>query len=349
MIRLIFRACVLVAAFAAARQTAVAARAAIDVRTREPYLGAIVVDADTGDVLFEDGADEVGYPASVVKLMDLLLLQERIEQGLLALDDRVTVTAQAARMGGSQVYLAEKEVFPVEDLLYALTIQSANDVAVALALHIAGTDSAFVELMNSRAADIGMQSTRFHSCHGLPPAEGDRPDISTARDLAALSRELLRHPDILKYTSTRERGFREGKFIMRTHNHLLKDVAGCDGLKTGYFRVGGFSIAATVKRGERRIIAVVLGSPTRNGRDAQARALIERGFLALRPLPPPVEPPPALTTEVSPEAGSPPSAPVVRKRGGLKRLGRLALWIMGAVALVGVGFAIGRNQPRSSL
>jgi len=262
-------------------------RASIGDRSRDPYLGAIVIDADTGKVLFEDGADQAGYPASVIKLMDILIIQERIEAGQLSLSNRVTITAEAARIGGSQVYLAEKEVFSVEDLLYALMIQSANDAATALALQVGGTTAGFVELMNRRAAELGMTGTHFYSCHGLPPAAGVNPDTSTPRDLAILARELVKHPDVLRYTSTRERDFRDGKFKMRTHDHLLGEFQGCDGLKTGYFKAGGFSIVATALRGGRRAIAVVLGSPTWQGRDAKAKDLLAKGFLDLPPLPPP--------------------------------------------------------------
>ena len=277
-----------VAKAAAAPARAVAGRASIPAVARDPYLGAIVVDADTGKVLFEDGADRPGYPASVIKLMNLLVLQERLENGQLSLSNRVTITAEAARIGGSQVYLAEKEVFSVEDLIYALMIQSANDAATALALHVGGTTAGFVELMNRKAAELGMTNSHFYSCHGLPPSAGGTPDTSTARDLALLGRELVnKHPDILKYTSTRERGFRNGQFIMRTHDHLLAEVEGCDGLKTGYFTAGGFSIVATARRGGRRAICVVLGSTSREGRDAKAKELLARGFLDMPPLPPP--------------------------------------------------------------
>lgn len=320
-------------------------RATIPAVARDPYLGAIVVDADSGKVLFEDNADQPGYPASVIKLMDLLVIQERIENGQASLSNRVTITAEAARIGGSQVYLAEKEVFTVEDLLYALMIQSANDAATALALHIGGTTAGFVELMNRKAVDLGMTATHFYSCHGLPPAAGVNPDTSTARDLAVLARELVnKHPDILRYTSTRERGFRNGQFIMRTHDHLLAEVEGCDGLKTGYFTAGGFSIVATAKRGGRRAICVVLGSLSRQGRDDKAKELLARGFLDMPPLPPPVvvptNPVPAITNLVvapAPSSGG-------RHWGAW--LGGLGL---GALCVAGVGVWLARRRREDSL
>ena len=256
--------------------------------TGDPYVGAIAIDAATGKVLEESNADGPGYPASVVKLMDLLILLEKIQQGSLHLTDAVTVTAEASRTGGSQVYLAEKEVFTVDDLNYAMAVQSANDAAVALATHVAGTKEAFVGLMNRRAGELGMKSTQYHSVHGLPPGAGQAPDVSTPRDLAILARELLKYPDTLRYTSTRERPFRNGKFILRAHNHLLGSFEGCDGLKTGWFPAAGYSIVATAQRDGRRVIAVVMGSQSRTTRDAAARELLSRGLAALPPVPPPV-------------------------------------------------------------
>jgi serine-type D-Ala-D-Ala carboxypeptidase (penicillin-binding protein 5/6) len=261
---------------------------------RNPYIGAIVVDAATGRVLFQDRPDAKGYPASVLKLMDLLIVLERIERRQLSFQDTVTVSAKAARTGGSQVWLAEKEVFTVDELLYALMVQSANDAAVALAEKVAGSTDSFVELMNQRARQLGMVNTHFHSVHGLPPGPGQQPDVTTPRDLAVLCRALLVHKDTLRYTATRERPFRPnaGKktVIMRTHNHLMAQVQGCDGFKTGYFSKAGFSLAATAFRNGRRVIAIVLGSSDRKGRDAKAADLLAKGFLALQALPAPRPP-----------------------------------------------------------
>jgi D-alanyl-D-alanine carboxypeptidase (penicillin-binding protein 5/6) len=272
---------------------------------RDPYLGAIVLDAATGRMLFEDRADARGYPASVLKLIDLLIILEKIEQRQLSFQDQVTVSARAARTGGSQVWLAEKEVFTVDDLLYALMVQSANDAAVALAERVAGTAEAFVELMNKRAKELGMTSTLFYSVHGLPPGAGQQPDVTTARDLTLLCRELLKHKDTLRYTATRARPFRPngGKkmIVMRTHNHLLGHLEGCDGLKTGYFTRAGFSIAVTAARKGQRVIAIVLGSLDRKVRDAKAAELVAKGFTALPAAP--------ATVPQSVPAGQRPPAP----------------------------------------
>jgi len=252
---------------------------------RNPYLGAIVVEAGSGKVLFEDNADAKGYPASVLKLMDLLIILERVEHGQLSFQDQVPVSAKAARTGGSQVWLAEKESFTVDEMLYALMVQSANDVAVALAEKVAGSTDGFIELMNQRARELGMTSTVFHSVHGLPPGRGQEHDVTTARDLSILCREVLKHPDALRYTSTQVRPFRpkgsKAMVMMRTHNHLLGHLEGCDGLKTGYIAASGYSIAVTAARNGRRIVVVVFDGTNRLLRDRKAAELAEKGFASL--------------------------------------------------------------------
>ncbi|MBU1564773.1 MAG: D-alanyl-D-alanine carboxypeptidase [Proteobacteria bacterium] len=266
-------------------QTAWAARAKVTSIAKDPYVSALVIDADTGKVLFSDQPDAMVYPASVLKLMNLLVILKHIEQGKIKLTDMVQITKEAAKIGGSQVYLDPKEQFSVEDLIYALAVQSANDAAVALAGHIAGSKEGFIALMNKQAAELGMKATRFHSVHGLPPSEGQKPDETTAGDLAILCRELAKRPDALKYTGTKERSFRDNKFMMRNHNHLLGAVDGCDGFKTGYYEAAGFSIAATAKRGGVRIIAIVMGSKNRKVRDAKTSELLAKGFSLLPPKP----------------------------------------------------------------
>lgn len=259
---------------------------ALDRIARTPYVGAIVTDAASGAVVFADQADAPAYPASVTKLMTFAVVMDRVGAGQLALDAPVTVTAEAARTGGSQVYLKQGEVFTVEELLHALMIASANDAAVALAMHVGGSREAFVALMNGKARALGMRGTTFHSPHGLPPAAGQRPDVSTARDLAVLARELIRRAHVLTYSAVKVRMLRAQSaqpFEMRNHNHLLGKLAGCDGLKTGYYTAAGFSIVATAAREGRRVIAVVLGSEASKPRDFKAMELVEFGFAHLPP------------------------------------------------------------------
>lgn len=247
---------------------------------RDPYIGAIVLDADTGETLFEDRADIPGYPASTLKLMTLYVILEKIGKGEMKLTDICPVSVRAYKTGGSQVYLDPKESFPVEDLLYALMIQSANDAAVALAEKTAGSVEAFVSLMNQTAQEMGMENTRFSSVHGLPPGKGQKNDVTTARDMAILCRALCRNPAAFTYTSAAFRVFRANTpkpFEMRTHNPFLKEkMAGCDGLKTGYTASAGWSIAVSCKREKRRILVYVLGSTNRKLRDAKARELLSR-------------------------------------------------------------------------
>ena len=240
---------------------------------RDPYRGAIAVDAESGRILFRDGADMPCLPASMVKMMDLLLVLEAVGRGEISESDRVPVSVRAAKTGGSQVFLDPRESFTLEDMLYALIVQSANDAAVAVAERVAGSCEAMVERMNARAAELGMEDTRFHSVHGLPadvPA-GQLNDVSTPRDMAILARELCRHPGAFKYTSADYRVFRPDprKFELRTHNPVLQKetrVEGADGLKTGYTRTAGYSLAASVVRGGRRVIVVAMGVGVSDGK-----------------------------------------------------------------------------------
>ncbi|NCD31797.1 MAG: D-alanyl-D-alanine carboxypeptidase [Spartobacteria bacterium] len=290
-------------AFAAVALLACSASAALETISQDPYIGAVVIDADTGSVLQEDNAHTVAYPASMIKMMDALIVLERIQSGHLRLDETVRITAEAAGMGGSQVYLKEGETFTIDELLYALMIQSANDAAVALAIHVAGSRNAFEAMMQQKADELGMKDTHIHSVHGLPPGKGQKPDVSTPYDMALLGQALTKMPDIYRYTSIQEKGFRDNTFIMRTHNNLLKSYEGCDGFKTGYFRAGGFSITATAARNDRRVIAVVMGSKQKKVRDQSAKEFLSAGFMnlpAIVPTPTPVPIMHAVTTEEIP-------------------------------------------------
>jgi len=316
----------------AARHPNHAAAPATEVRS-DAYRSAIVIDAATGRVLFEDKADVQNPPASVTKLMTFFIVAEKLKQGELKLDTPVAITAEAARTGGSQVWLVDKEKITVEDLLYALMVQSANDAATALAIQIAGSKEAFVELMNAKAHELGLTRTVFQSPHGLPPAPGEEADLSTARDLANLARRLLAETDVLRYSSVRERDFRHqnGKVVkMDTHNHLLALVPGCDGLKTGYYREAGYSLVATVQRNGGRIITVILGSPERKLRDVMTTRLITRGFTALatvgavapQPAPAPGAQKPGPVLSPAPATGGPVATPTNGSGGPQPATGR---------------------------
>ena len=277
--------------------------------SKTPYIGAIIVDADSGSVLFEDKADVPGYPASTLKLMTLLVIQEKIDAGQVKLSDTVKVSVAACKTGGSQVYLDPKETFTVEELLYAMMIQSANDAAVALAEHVGGSKESFVDLMNAKAQQLGMSNSHFASVHGLPPAAGQKNDVSTARDMMTLSRELCKHPAVFTYTSATYRQFRASTakpFDMRTHNPFLKEaVEGCDGFKTGFTASAGWSIVVTAKRNGRRVIVVVLGSDERKMRDAKAHELLSKGFTLLQPAAAPAAAPAASVIAPPPSAAAP--------------------------------------------
>ncbi len=260
------------------------------------YKGAIVTDATTGAVLYEDRSTVVTPPASMTKLMTFAVLREKISQGALRLDTPVKLTAEDSKIGGTQVFLDPRETFPVEELIYAMMIQSANDAAHALARAAAGSVPAFVDLMNAKARELGMTQTTFRTPHGLPPSSRrlEDGDLTTPRDFALLSRHLLTKTDVLKYTSINQRAFGTGvraqPQVMRNHNNLLGKVAGVDGLKTGYTAGAGYCLSATAERNGRRVIAVIMGAFGPGGqidkgkaRDLKAVELIERGFAALPP------------------------------------------------------------------
>ena len=255
-----------------------------------PYQSAIVVDARTGKILYENRANVYAYPASVTKLMTLLITLEQIDAGNISLNDKVAITKEGLGVGGSQIYLDAREsgAFTVNDLLNAVVIHSACDAARVLGIHVAGSKSAFIDMMNQKARELGMSSTIYHSEHGLPPGKGKQPDISTAYDVAILSLACLRHPETLRYTGTKLTylplsPLRKEKFMLANRNVLIgKDpYMGCDGLKTGFHDDGGWSLAATAERNGRRVVSIVLGSPDKATRNATSRKLLDKGFEAL--------------------------------------------------------------------
>lgn len=257
----------------------------------DPYRGAIVVDALSGKILYENRATTYCYPASVTKMMTLLIVLEQIDAGAIHLTDKVKITKEVASIGGSEVYLDSREsgFYTVDDLLKALMIHSANDAARALALHVAETRDDFVDMMNQKARELGMNSTVYHTEHGLPPTDGTQPDISTAYDIALLSLAVLRHPKTLGYTGTKlawlpKSPIRSEEFMLANRNVLVgkEPYPGCDGLKTGYHSRGGFSLAATALRDGHRVVSVVLGVADRNSRNATSCKMLDKGFDALK-------------------------------------------------------------------
>jgi D-alanyl-D-alanine carboxypeptidase (penicillin-binding protein 5/6) len=238
----------------------------------------LVLDATSGKILEEANARLKWPPASLTKLMLTYIVMEKIYRAELKLSDPVTVSRKAAAIGGSQVYLKEGEVFSLEDLMRATLIESANDAAYAVGEHVAGSKEEFIHLMNAKARSLHMQDTEFHSIHGLPPSKGQLEDVTTCRDLAILAEALLKYPIVLQWTSVRRSRFRNGTFIMTSGNRLLSKMPEIDGLKTGYYRRAGHNIVATAKKGNLRLVVIVLGSPTAGARDAFVKEKINQYF-----------------------------------------------------------------------
>jgi D-alanyl-D-alanine carboxypeptidase len=242
--------------------------------------GSILIDGNSGKVLLEDKSHEKLPLASVTKVMTMLLLMEAIDSGKLSFDTKVTVSDHSYRMGGSQVWLEPGEVFTIDELLKAVAIHSANDASVALGEAIAGSEEAFVEMMNQRAKELGMNDTKFLDCSGLT----DEGHYSSAFDISVMSRELLlNHPKITDYTTTWQAKFREntpGKkpVGLDNTNKLIKFYKGATGLKTGSTSKAGFCLSASAVRDNQFLIAVVLGEPDSNTRFAEARKLLDYGF-----------------------------------------------------------------------
>lgn len=249
----------------------------------EDCRSALVMEGSSGEIIFEHNSREKLPPASMTKMMLVLITMDRVKAGDLSLDDPITTSAHASRMGGSQVYLKHNEVFPLSELLKAVLIQSANDASMAIAEQIGGSSEGFVDIMNTYAARMGLEDTVYHSPHGLPPGRDQEPDLTSARDLAVLARALITtHPEILKWSCLDKEPFRDGKFIMTNTNRLVKQFVGCDGLKTGYYRSAGFSVTATAEQNGVRIIAVVMGCKKGKEHFAEASRLLRWGLTKYR-------------------------------------------------------------------
>ena len=236
---------------------------------------AVLMEKETGAFLLEENAHEKLEPASVTKIMTLLLVMEAVDSGQLSRDDPVTVSAYAAGMGGSQVYLEEGEQMPVSEMIKCVTVVSGNDCAVALAEHLAGSEGAFVARMNQRAQELGMTDTTFLNCTGLP-AQGH---VTSAHDIALMSRELiLNHPSIREYTTIWMDSIRNGEFGLTNTNRLVRFYEGTTGLKTGFTSSAQYCMSATAERDGMELIAVVMKSPSTNQRFDDAKALLDYGF-----------------------------------------------------------------------
>ena len=237
---------------------------------------AVLMEAETGRILYEQNADEAFPPASVTKIMTLLLTMEAIEKGNIALDQMLTTSSHAASMGGTQVFLEVGEQMSVEDLLKSVIIASANDAAVVLAEAIAGSEESFVAMMNSRAAELGMNNTHFENTNGLDDTVTNH--VTSARDIAIMSRELIRHEKILQYSSIWMDTVRNGEFGLTNTNRLVRFYRGATGLKTGSTSKAKFCISATAKRDGMHLIAVIMGAETKDIRNAEATKLLDWGF-----------------------------------------------------------------------
>ena len=233
-------------------------------------------EATTGACLYAKNQDSAQSIASVTKVMTLLLFAEALERGEFDLSDKVRVSAYAASMGGSQVFLKEGEEITVEELLKSAIIASANDASVAIAELVSGSEKVFVEAMNKRAKELSMENTRFENVTGLDDTTVEH--YSTARDVAIMSSELIKHDIVLKYSSIWQDSIRNGEFTLTNTNRLVRYYDGCTGLKTGSTDKAGYCISATAKRGNMSLIAVVLGAETRDKRNEIARELLDFGF-----------------------------------------------------------------------
>ncbi len=242
----------------------------------EPRYAAIVVDAASGEVLYSRNADSPRYPASITKIMTLYLTFEALQSGQLSLSDTMVISPQASAMAPTKLGLRPGDTITVDEAIRAVAVKSANDMAVALAEKIAGSESRFATLMTLRARELGMSNTRFVNASGLP----DTRQITTARDIAILARSVMRDfPQYYSYFSQRQFAFR-GE-VMNNHNHLLDSMPGVDGLKTGYTNASGFNLAASAVRNGRRLITVVLGGSSTAARDENVQELLNAGFKVL--------------------------------------------------------------------
>lgn len=237
---------------------------------------AVLMEASTGEILYASNENEPLPPASVTKVMTLLLVMEAIEAKKISYTDMVSASENACSMGGSQIYLEPGEQMSVEDLLKSVVIASANDAALTLAEYVAGTEEVFVEMMNKKAAELGMENTNFENTNGLDDTTENH--VTSAKDIAIMSRELIKYPKITEYSSIWMDSVRNGEFGLTNTNRLVRFYKGATGLKTGSTSKAGFCVSATAERDGMTLIAVIMGSPSRDERNASAVALLNYGF-----------------------------------------------------------------------
>ncbi len=240
---------------------------------------ALLMDVATGTILYEQNAHEALPPASVTKVMTMLLIMEAIDSGKIGWDDSVTASEAAAAKGGSQIYLKVGETMSVTDMLKSIAVSSANDCACAMAEHIAGSESAFVDMMNAKAQTLGMKDTHFVNCTGLDDGQDAAEHKTSAHDIAVMSRELLKnHPDIKKFTTIWMDTVRDGAFGLANTNKMVRFYAGCTGLKTGFTSNAGYCLSASASRDGMELIAVVMGAKTSQDRFAACKSMLDYGF-----------------------------------------------------------------------
>ena len=240
---------------------------------------ALLMDIATGTVLYEQNAHERLAPASVTKVMTMLLIMEAVDSGKIGWNDTVIASEAAAAKGGSQIYLKVGESMSVTDMVKSIAVSSANDCACAMAEHIAGSEAAFVQMMNSRAAELGMNDTHFVNCTGLDDDENAKEHLTSAYDIALMSRELMKnHPDIQKFTTIWMDTVRNGEFGLSNTNKLVRFYPGATGLKTGFTSSAGYCLSATAQRDGFALVAVVMGCETSQDRFGACKQLLDYGF-----------------------------------------------------------------------
>ena len=240
---------------------------------------ALLMDVATGSVLYESNAHEPLAPASVTKVMTMLLIMEAVDSGKICWDDTVTASEAAAAKGGSQIYLKVGETMSVSDMIKSIAVSSANDCACAMAEHLAGSESAFVDMMNEKARELGMNDTHFVNCTGLDDGENAAQHRTSAHDIAVMSRELLKnHPDIKKFTTIWMDTVRGGAFGLSNTNKMVRFYSGATGLKTGFTSGAGYCLSASAMRDGMELIAVVMGSETSADRFAACKSMLDYGF-----------------------------------------------------------------------